>query len=88
LISLGLSLITEHHFKSNLDDLARKVALRFAKSSHGMTDWKNPRLGAKCWFWCALSAKTQAPKSPGPIQEFLAVRRFGRSDRSAPCSGL
>src|SRR5205823_3924793 len=38
-ISLRPSSITEHHFESNLNDLAREVAPRFTKPSLGISDW-------------------------------------------------
>jgi hypothetical protein len=45
MISLRLPLITEHHFVSNLNDLARDVAPRFTKPSLGISDWKEPKAG-------------------------------------------
>ncbi len=56
LISLRPSLITEHHFVSTLNDLARNLAPRSAERGLGMANGQPRALGCERWFRCVPSA--------------------------------
>jgi hypothetical protein len=83
MISLRPSLITKHEFESNINELAREVAPRFTKPSFGISDWKKPNAGRGVLVRVRPFCQDAGAEKTGPIPYFLAVRRFGRSDRRA-----
>jgi hypothetical protein len=59
-ISLRPPLITEHHFVSSLNDLARHVTRRSSEVGLGIANGQKPTLGYESWFRSVLSAQQDA----------------------------